>query len=63
MQDEWSRWHAAEEARRAVTPTGAAMLVHVLLAVASKIGRAQISARELDELTAQVRERLAGRPG
>ncbi len=63
MQDEWSRWNAAEEARRAVTPTGAAMLTAVLLAVASEIGRAQVSARELDDLMAQIRERLAGRLG
>jgi hypothetical protein len=64
MQDEWATWQQAaarREAAATLTPTAAEMLTAVLLAVASEIGRAQISARELDDLTAQVRERLAGR--
>jgi len=39
------------------------MLAAVLLAVASEIGRAQLSAHELDAMVQQVMDRLAGRLG
>lgn len=63
---EWDVWTEAmrrREGEAAVLVTSAATVVLsvVLLALAAEIGRAQISARDLDDLTAQVRERLAGR--
>ncbi len=66
--EQWDAWMEAMRRREGecpapVTPAATAVLTVVLLAVAAEIGRAGLSARELEELTAQVRERLAGRLG